>query len=262
MATINLTCHYSRLGWDEGVPPREEHFVHAEQTFALPTEQCALVLVDCWDRHYVESHLERTNRIIAERIAPAIAACNRAGIAVIHGPSPPMAQKYPQWTAYASDADLGFVAPGPSPDWPPADFRSRTGDYASFAKPPEPVSDQWSRTEGPARLIVETIAPKEGEFVISTGDQLHRLLRHRQIPHLLYAGFAANMCVPGRDYGTRAMQRRGYNLILLRDCTTAIEGPGTAEDELLTRAAILEHEMIVGHTATAADLVAACESAQ
>jgi hypothetical protein len=68
------------------------------------------------------------------------------------------------------------------------------------------------------------------------------------------------MCVPGRDYGTRAMERRGYNVILLRDCTTAIEGHETIHDEWLTKAAILEHEMILGHTAIAADLIAACES--
>ena len=261
MPEIMLPCRYCRLGWDEGVPNREEHFSLAEQTFRLPTEQCALVLVDCWDRHYVESHLERTNRIIAERIAPAIEACHRAGIAAIHAPSPPMARKYPQWVAYASDAELGFAPASPSPEWPPPDFRSRTGEYAQFAKPPEPIRDEWSRTEGEERLIVEAIAPKEGEFVIATGEQLHRLLRHQGVLHLLYAGFAANMCVPGRDYGTRAMQRRGYNTILLRDCTTAIEGHETIRDEILTKAAVLEHEMIVGHTTTSEALIAACQSA-
>jgi len=260
MGQLTLVCRYCRLGWDAGVPPREEHFTLAEQTFTLPAEQCALVLVDCWDNHYVRSHLERTNRIVAERIAPTVAACRRTGVAVVHAPSPPTAQKYPQWIAYASEAELGFAPPPPTPAWPPADFRDRTGEHACFGKPSEPAIEEEARTELPFQRIVATLAPQEGDFVIATGEQLHRLLHHRRILHLLYAGFAANMCVPGRDYGTRAMRQRGYNLILLRDCTTAIEGPGTTATEALTQAAILEHEMIVGHTATSADLIAACKS--
>jgi nicotinamidase-related amidase len=120
--------------------------------------------------------------------------------------------------------------------------------------------EEWRKTEGEERLIVGDIAPQPGDFVIATGEQLHRLLRDRKVIHLLYAGFAANMCVPGRDYGTRVMQGRGYNIILLRDCTTAIEGAETAEGGWLTKAAILNHEMIVGHTTTSAALVAACEA--
>jgi nicotinamidase-related amidase len=262
MSTIALTCRYCRLGWDAGAPPREESLSLAEQAFALPAEQCALVLVDCWDNHYIRSHLERTNRIVIERIAPVIRACRGAGVPIIHAPSPPTAQKYPQWTAYASDVELGFAPPAEAPDWPPPDFCSRTGGYAGFGKPSEPAIEEEIRAELPFQKIVEAIAPQEGDFVVATGEQLHRLLRHRGGLHLLYAGFAANMCVPGRDYGTRAMQRRGYNVILLRDCTTAIEGPGTVETQGLTQAAILEHEMIIGHTATSADLIAACQAAE
>ncbi|MGQ9731729.1 MAG: cysteine hydrolase family protein, partial [Candidatus Zipacnadales bacterium] len=189
------------------------------------------MLVDCWDRHYVESHLERTNRIILERIKPLIEACKHIGVTVIHAPSPPIARKYPQWVAYASDAELGFELRSSKPqEWPPADFRKREGQYACFAKPSEPGRDEWIRTEGEARLIAKAIQPQDGEFVIATGAQLHRLCHDRRILHLLYAGFATNMCVPGRDYGTRAMEGRGYNVILPRDCTTGIEGPGTTEE--------------------------------
>jgi len=261
MSEITIPARYCRLYWDEAVPHREEHFSLVEQTWVMKTEECALVLVDCWDKHYIDSHLDRTNQITVERIAPVIGACRSAGIAVVHAPSPPTARKYPQWLAYAGDSELGPFAGAPAPDWPPESFRKKEGDYAQFGKPVEKGLEQWRKTEGEERLIVGDIAPQPGDFVIATGEQLHRLLRHRKIVYLLYAGFAANMCVPGRDYGTRAMQRRGYNTILLRDCTTAIEGHETAEGGWLTKAAILNHEMIIGHTTTSSALIEACEGA-
>ncbi len=260
VADITLLVRYCRLYWDEDVPHREEHFTLVEQTFTIPVESCALVLVDCWDGHYIDSHLERTNQIIDERILPTINACREAGVAVIHAPSPPMAKKYRQWVAYASDQELDPKA-ATAPEWPPAEFRNRTGEFECFAKPAEDERDEWVRTGGAARLIVDTIAPQPGDSVITTGDHLHRLLTHKRITHLLYAGFAANMCVPGRDYGTRAMNERGYNCILLRDCTTAIEGPGSWDGMTFTKASILEHEMIIGHTATSEAVIEACGSA-
>ncbi len=259
MPKITIPARYCRLYWDDGVPRREEHFPLVEQTWVMKAEECALVLVDCWDKHYIESHLARTDQITCERIAPVIEACRKAGIAVIHAPSPPTARRYAQWVAYAGDSELG-PSPAASPaDWPPEAFRKKEGEYAPFAKPAEEELEQWRKTEGEERLIVEDIAPQPGDFVIATGEQLHRLLRDRKILHLFYAGFAANMCVPGRDYGTRAMQGRGYNTILLRDCTTAIEGHETADEGWLTKAAVLNHEMIIGHTTTSAALIAACE---
>ena len=98
----------------------------------------------------------------------------------------------------------------------------------------------WIDSELEGRRIVDCLEPRPEDFVISTGEQLHRLCRHEGIVHLFYCGFAANMCVPGRDYGMRAFQRRGYNLVLLRDCTSAIEAGSTYDAMALTEAAILE----------------------
>jgi nicotinamidase-related amidase len=114
----------------------------------------------------------------------------------------------------------------------------------------------------PRRGVVECLLPHPEDFVIATGDQLHRLCRANGIMHLVYGGFAANMCVPGRDYGTRAFATRGYTIILLRDGTTAIEAHTTLDGFGLTEAAIIETEMIIGYTALSTDMIAACEAAE
>jgi nicotinamidase-related amidase len=69
------------------------------------------------------------------------------------------------------------------------------------------------------------------------------------------------MCVPFRDYGMRAMKARGYEIILIRDCTTAIEVAETYNDLAISRICVVDTELTVGYTVSSGDLVAACERA-
>ena len=51
-----------------------------------------------------------------------------------------------------------------------------------------------------------------------------------------------NSCAIRRDYGIHPMKRRGYNAILVRDCTTAIENSTTIADEAMTTHAVKDIE--------------------
>jgi hypothetical protein len=67
------------------------------------------------------------------------------------------------------------------------------------------------------------------------------------------------VCIPLKDYGVRAFHARGYNVVLLRDCTTAIEGHDTIADMAGTRQAIRELEMAgVVSTITSAAFIRTC----
>jgi len=260
MPQITLAVRHYRLGTDARVELIEANLSHQSYEWQIPTEQIGLVLVDCWDLHALSSYIERTDRISAEVLAPVAEACRNAGIAVIHAPSPPVAKHYPQWVKYASAQEL-FVRQEPA-DWPPAQLRRGEGEYARYGKPLEPVREEWSQHNLHKRKIIGCLEPQPDDFVIATGEQLQRLCRHQGIAYLIYGGFAANMCVPGRDYGTRAMGQRGYNIVLLRDATTAIEADSTLDEMRLTQAAIFDTEMRIGHTMLSADLLSACESIQ
>jgi nicotinamidase-related amidase len=260
MALVHLPVRYCELTPPEGTPWREENFELQTLTWDIDPEQAALVMVDVWDIHPYESHLERGGEITRDRLVPVADACRAAGVTVVHAPSPGQAVKYPQWVRYAGDREV--VGPSASEDsWPPKDFRSRTGEYARFAKPEHKRRQDWLADELPKRAIMPCIEPKPADFVVQNGDQLHRLLRHRGILHLFYAGFATNMCVLHRDYGIIAMQKRGYNIVLLRDCTVGIESAETVADMVHTRAAVSIVEMIFGVTATSEQFIAACHDA-
>jgi nicotinamidase-related amidase len=260
MSNLKLNVRYYRHGTDEGVECLEENFGHRERSWSVPVEQSALVLVDCWAEHFIRSHEANSSRIMREVLLPAVQTARGAGVPVIHAPSPTYVQAYPQWVAYASDRELGLESPPPPDAWPPAEFRRREGEYAPFAKPAEPKITEWAKDPSHYR-IYEPLGPQPGDFVVATGDQLHRLLKHQQRLHLFYAGFATNICVLYRDYGTRAMAQRGYNVILLRDATMGIEAHDTVEGGWLTHAAIRSLEILTGHTTTAGEFTDACRSA-
>ena len=257
VADLHLTVRYYRHGTDDGVECIERNLRPCEREWSLPTEQSALVLVDCWAEHFIRSHEANSARIMREVLLPAVQAARKAGVTVIHAPSPTYVKAYPQWLAYVSDRDLGLEPAPPPDDWPPPEFRRKEGEYAPFARPVEPKVADWIKEPSRYR-IYEPLGPEPGDFVIATGDQLHRLLKHRKLLHLFYAGFAANICVLYRDYGTRAMGQRGYNIILLRDCTIGIEGCDTEEDMALTRTAVHSIELMTGHSTTAEQLIRAC----
>ncbi len=62
-----------------------------------------------------------------------------------------------------------------------------------------------------------------------------------------------------RGYGCRALREAGYNVILLRDCTTGIEVSQTVASLDMTNAAIRNIEMKVGISTTGEMLRQACE---
>ena len=241
----------------------ESSFHYETWPVTIAARAAAVVLVDVWDRHVITSHAARTAAVARTRIAPALAAARAAGVTVIHAPSPVQARRYSQWTLYANEADASAPAIRSWPfveqdDWPPAAFRRREGEFAQFRRlSAAPVEAPPGEREG--RTIDPSVEPEPGDFVVATGEQLHRLCTARGILHLFYAGFAANICIPFKDYGMRAFHARGYHTILLRDCTTAIEGHDTVDELAGTRQAIRELEMAgIAATLTSDELVVAC----
>ena len=96
--------------------------------------------------------------------------------------------------------------------------------------------------------------------MIATGDQMQRALRDLRLVHLLYVGFATNICVRfPRLRDARDAATRGYAPILLRDCTSGIETRETYDGLQITSAVLHDLERWV-FTADSPDFIAACQS--
>lgn len=256
MGTLNLKVRYFQDSTPEDVPCREENFIRRELDFVLPVKQTALVLIDLWNAHHIQSWIERAEAMTRDVIVPLIDKARKTGITIVHAPCPDVAEKYSVYAGHTPPP-----APGPAPTWPPPEFRARKGEYAVFRGPRNqpPGIDVHCRKLKP-RDISPHVKVLDSDFVIATGQQLHDLCEERKILHLLVAGFATNWCILNRDYGIRAMRARGYNTIILRDATEGIEFPDTLEKRLATELAVREAEQVHGFSASNEDFFAACES--
>jgi nicotinamidase-related amidase len=250
---------------------------YSEARVAIPTQQTALVLVDVWDFHPSQSNLARGHEIVVNRIVPAVAEARRVGITVIHAPDLSVARNYPDRRVYARADDDSTAIAGTYPrwgylrwsppvarenesasseTWPPEEFLRRAGDYAQYHRPMGPVGE-FALAHPVQRWIDPAVNIENDDVVIGRGIELQRLCAGRKILHLIYAGFATNMCLQYKDYGVRAFAERGYNVILLRDCTTAMESHDTVAEEGGTRQAIRELEMEVLATTESDSFIAA-----
>ena len=256
---INVPCRYYRVYTDLDVPCEERNFRFVERRLPIPVKEAALVLVDVWATHYIDSWLARAKRVIQSKIVPLLGAARKAGMTIIHAPSPYITQRYYQ------EALPKTSAPPPSgPAWPPPGFRGiyRKGEYAAFGRDQEPrLPKAYAHYETEQR-IADPALPLPGEIVITTGDQMHEILAQRKILHLFYCGFATNWCVIGRDYGIIRMNERGYNIILVRDATTGIEFHDTVDALAATEMTVREIETKYAWSCRTDAFVKACVKAK
>ena len=261
-AILDIAARYYRVYTDADTPCDEENFHFVERQLPLPVAQTALVLVDVWATHYIDSWLQRAADITAEKILPLTQALRAAGVTIIHAPSPFVVERQhpesmPTVHQTAKKAVQENAEPADGGEWPPAAFRGlyRSGDYADFGRNQEQrLQDAHARYETKLK-ISPLMQPQPGDVVIATGEQLHDELRSRRILHLLYAGFATNWCVMGRDYGMIAMQGRGYNNVLVRDATTGVEFHDSVDELTATQITIREIETKYGWSTTCDELV-------
>ena len=235
---------------------QEKLIRHKYLTWQLPVAETALVAVDAWNSHYLLSHQKRAAEICRGKIKPVMDACRKVGIAVIHTPSPEDAKRYLDTGNFFGVRAENFK-PVETLSWPPENFRKRLGEYSKFAKPEGSAAARWKETQL-GRKIDAAIEPQANDYIVATGAELRLLCGWTRILHLIYVGFAANWCVLFRDYGLRERALEGYNVILLRDCTAAVENAYTIKRKDMTKFAILEAEEVFRiATATSADFIRA-----
>jgi nicotinamidase-related amidase len=250
---LNVPSRYYRVYTDPDVPCDEHNFHFVERTLPIPLEQAALVLVDVWRTHYIDSWLNRASKVTRTKIVPLLEAARRVGMTVIHGPSPPIADRYVKAPPTPPSQPSGA-------DWPPRNFRGiyRSGEHAAFGRNPEPRLSEALERYKTELDIADVAKPMAGELIIHTGAQMHELLAERKILHLVYAGFATNWCVMYRDYGVLAMNQRGYNVILIRDATTGVEFHDSVDALTATEIQVREIETKYGWSTDTAAFIKAC----
>jgi len=258
--TLRLTGRYYRT-----VPTDRPGYV--EEPLDLPADGTALVSLHCWNigcpggpcempEFWVGMGFPQTAaeayRIMEHVIRPALDAARAAGVAVFHVQADLIARRYPEWYDREKDPP---APPGQSP--PPAlpghreriVARSHGADYAT--------ESGYARMDFP-----EIVKALPGEPIVHQTGQFDRLLRQRGIAHLIYVGFATDMCILSAPGGIGPMAGLGYQTILVRDATLGVEFPDWWEERVATQYAIRFFETHYGDTITAADFARNCRRLQ
>ncbi len=240
----------------------EANWKPTEQSLEFDPSLCALILVDVWNTN--EISFERIDKITRTQIQPIVKACRKAGFLVIHAPGPPVADKYPSFRFYkpqlASPVDAKRSDSANHHqvlEWPTSEMLAKTGRFSAYSLRMQ--TDQSHAPLSEAELyhnyqIHPAISPDANDFVIRDKSELHALLRDRKRFHLFYVGFAANGCLQERDYGVKSMNGLGYDVTLLRECTTATETATSLPTLEQTRASIENMEFWIS-TASSADFL-------
>lgn len=249
--SMRIKPRYYRWHVDPGVEWVETNTGYAHLEWEIPIEQAALVLVDVWaEGHYLQDTLARGEAIIREKIVPLVAVCRKAGMQLIHAPAPPVAEEHPARVKLVDDARDG----NRRDDWPPPEFRSKSGTYRAYARPVEPREKENTERRG-ERKMHPLVQAEGNDVVILNGEELHRFCKQKGILFLFFLGFNTNACILLRDYGTIAMHKRGYDVIILRDCGTGMESFETHEELWQTRGAVLFLEMFEKYSVTSEELI-------
>ena len=169
-------------------------------------------------------------------------------------PAPNVAKHYSDWQPKPHQTAETATETNQSTQWPPLDFRRKSGLYADFAKPKEARQNEIDHLTA-NRQMHPDVRPKGTDVVITDSQELHRFCSQRQILFLFYLGFNTNACILMRDYGTLEMGMRGYGIIVLRDCTTGIESYQTHDQLWQTRGAVLFLEMFSKYSITSPELI-------
>lgn len=249
-----LTIHPRFYRWypDEGEEWLETNTDYATLEWKIPVSNVALVLVDVWEKHYLKEAEDRADNIIENNLVPLLRTCRNSEITVIHAPSAPVAKLHPNWVRLIDPDGSEWSN---KDQWPPKSFRNKSGDFQSYARPREPREAERREIVFP-HVFHPMVEPVGEEPVVANGEELHKYCRQNEILFLLYAGFNTNACLITRDYGMLQMSNnRGYETILVRDCTTGMESRYSQPTLGQTNGATQFFEMFGQYTVTTSDVI-------
>ncbi len=226
--------------------PPEAYRGHAEEMLTLALDHTAFMLVDVYGLGYSpgEPEPERPalfyrgstdveRRVMVDCIKPALEAARRISMPII----------------YVNNANQ-MVA-------------SQHSEFGALLVRTHglTVEERWEQDPVEFRFS-KVVEPAPGEYVVRKQMYsgffetcLETLLRNLRIRNLVVVGFAANACLQGTL--TDALYRN-YRVVLLRDCTAAMEYHDTIEDQAITRFVVRHVEAFLGYTATSPDFVRSC----
>ncbi len=190
------------------------------RTAQWETDRTAIIVCDMWDKHWCHG----ASRRVAE-LAPVmnrvLDEARERGVFIIHAPSDTMDyyEDYSQ-RQKAKDTPRATNLPKGIEQWcnwrddveKEAGYPIDHSDGGCDCQPPCAQGKAWTHE-------VDALEIDEADAITDSGVEVWNLLEARDIDNVMVMGVHTNMCVLGRPFGLRNLDRFGKTVVLVRDLT-------------------------------------------
>lgn len=238
--------YYQQFDADLALDVPAESFGGWQRTeLPLSMQHTAIVVMHAWDVGEADErpewfrsieYLQRSYDIAETAFPPLLAASRRAGLTVFHVVAGD--DYYSQLPGYTGEP----ATPRRTPVTTDPTYETLRSFRRNRVHPGSRNLDVLAGSSG----FSPSARPVGDEGIAATTEQLEALCEAAGINHLVYVGFALNLCLLSSDGGMADMTRRGYLCSTIRGATTAVENKETARAELNLASALWRVSVVHG----------------
>lgn len=204
----------------EALPDSDNLYRVSYQTQAWATQETAIIVCDMWNQHWCQGATRRVGEL-AQPMNHVVSLARHRGVMIIHAPSNTI-DHYKNHPArrLAQNTPRSATLPEGIANW--CHWENNTEKQAGYpidhsdggcdCTPQCAQASPWTRQ-------VDAITIQDKDAISDSGVEIWSLLEQRGIQNVILMGVHANMCVLGRPFGLRNLDRFGKNVVLMRDLT-------------------------------------------
>ena len=174
----------------------------------------AIIAVDCWHYHWCRTWRNRAGSLMP-RFNYSFDAARKLGMTFIFSPTNAMRDlnESPQRMNTLALADYPLPPLSNLPDPYPGSLRFGMCECG--------LGDDCHYTNNVNNQHPDLKMLRD-DYIALTQQEAYNVLKHRGITHIIYTGFATNMCMWGKPTGMKFMRQFGFRCMASRDLTEAI----------------------------------------
>jgi len=187
-----------------------------QTTELVDPKRVAIIVVDAWHYHWCRTWRNRAGSLIP-RFNQSFDSARRLGITMVFSPTEAMRDlnETPQRKATLALAHYPLPQPRNLPD--PYTDNLRYGKCECGA------GDECYRCYNSNNQHPD-LRMADSDFIAITEQEAFNVLRDRAITHIIYTGFATNVCLWSKPIGLKYTRQLGFRCMVARDMTEAETG--------------------------------------
>jgi nicotinamidase-related amidase len=211
-----LKSHKSGAGIELAYQTRNRDGRIREATERVDPKRIAVIAVDVWHYHWCRTWRSRAGSLIP-RFNQSFDAARRLGITLVFSPTEAMRDLNESPQRKATLALSHYPLPQPN------DLPDPYTDNLRYGKCECGAGDECYRCYNSNNQHPD-LRMADSDFIAITEQEAFNIFESRGITHVIYTGFATNVCLWSKPIGLKFMRQLGFRCMVARDLTEAETG--------------------------------------